>query len=555
MKLSRLGLSPRQFAAAFPFHLVVDERLCVLQVGSVLRRLCPQLTKGEPLGAQFIVQRPVLQRLDFETIHAHGKSLFVLQHRDESLRLRGEMVQQGRRLFFLGSPWVTQMEDLTRLGLSLRDFAVHDPVTDLLLLLRAQHKALADAQKLSTRLKEQQDSLREATLAAQVAEHASRMKSQFLAVISHEIRTPLNGVLGMLDYLLDGELSPQQRACAATALKSSKTLLSILNDILDFSKVEAGKLALAHIDFSLRRTVADAIELVALQASEKGLAINFELSPGVPEVLRGDPARIRQVLVNFLANAVKFTGQGAVSVRVVLIDESGSHASVRVEVEDSGIGIAHDKQQALFEPFSQADASTTREYAGTGLGLAICRKLASLMGGEVGLRSEPGRGSTFWMQVPLEKGSAPVSPRPVAPGSRRRFAGHLLLGEDDPVNQLVAQLHLTALGLTVDVVDNGRAAVEAVQRTHYDLVLLDLCMPGMDGLQACHEIRERHGTELPIVIWTASLQGADQQRYLTDGANAVLGKPFEPEMLRHTLATFLDDPHAVAMVDFTPTRH
>jgi signal transduction histidine kinase/ActR/RegA family two-component response regulator len=551
----RLGLSPRQFAAAFPFHLVLDERLCVLQVGAVLRRLCPQLTKGEPLDAQFTVQRPVLRRLDLDAIRQHGKSLFVLQHREGPLRLRGEMVQQGRRLFFLGSPWVTQMEDLTRLELSLRDFAVHDPVTDLLLLLRAQHKALADAQRLSTRLKQQQDSLREATLAAQVAEHASRMKSQFMAVISHEIRTPLNGVLGMLEYLLAGELAPQQRACAATALKSSKTLLGILNDILDFSKVEAGKLALAHIDFSLRRTVADAIEMVALQASEKGLAINFELSPGVPEVLRGDPARIRQVLVNFLANAVKFTAQGAVGVRVVLMDECASHARVRVEVEDSGIGIPPDKQQALFEPFSQADASTTREYSGTGLGLAICRKLASLMGGEVGLRSEPGRGSTFWMQVPLEKGSAPASPQPPAPGSRQRFAGHLLLGEDDPVNQLVAQLHLTALGLTVDVVDNGRAAVEAVQRTHYDLVLLDLCMPGMDGLQACQAIRARHGAELPIVIWTASLQGADQQRFLTDGANAVLCKPFEPEMLRHTLATFLDDPHSAAMADFAPTRH
>jgi len=549
----RLNLSPRQFAAAFPFHIVLDERLRVLQTGSVLSRLCPQLLEGTSIDAQFLIRRPVLQTTDFDAICQHSKSLFVLQHREGALRLRGEMIHQGKRLFFLGSPWVTQLADLSRLELSLGDFAVHDPVADLLLLLQAKNKALADTQELSRRLKEQQDSLHEAMLAAQVADRASRMKSEFLAVMSHEIRTPLNGVLGMLDHLLAGELSAQQRGCAATAQKSGKALLGVVNDILDFSKVEAGKLELEHIDFSLRRSVADAIELVALPASEKGLAINLELAPGLPEMLRGDPSRIRQVLVNFLANAVKFTARGAVNVRLLLLEDTGTHASVKIEVEDSGIGIAADQQNLLFEPFCQADASTTRKYSGTGLGLAICRKLAALMGGEVGVRSEPGRGSTFWLELCLEQGAAAPLTAPAAPGARPCFDGRLLLGEDDPVNQLVAQLHLSALGLAVDVVDNGRAVVEAAQRTHYDLVLLDLCMPGMDGLQACQALRAAHGADLPIVIWTASLLGADHQRLRAEGADGVLGKPFEPEMLRRTLSTFLSKRSSATSAEPDPT--
>ena len=538
----QLNLAPQQFAAAFPFHLVLDGELRVRQTGAVLQRLCPDMPEGAAFEEHFEVLRPALSRLDAERIRHHATSLFVLQHRRDRLRLRGEMVLHPEGwIFFLGSPWVTEMAEVNRLGLTLGDFAVHDPVTDLLFLLQTKNKALADAQALSERLRQQQAQLREAILAAEAAEHASRMKSEFLAVMSHEIRTPLNGVLGMLEYLMSGRLSHQQRGCVGTALKSGKTLLGIINDILDFSKVEAGKLELEQVDFSLRRTVGDAVEMVAFQANEKGLAIEFDMAAEVPDILRGDPTRIRQVLVNYLANAIKFTPAGKVSIRILLMDESDSHATVRLEVQDTGIGIAARKQKTLFEPFAQADASTTRQYGGTGLGLAISRKLAELMGGEVGVSSEPGRGSTFWLSVRLPQGSQPALPQPEKPNALERFEGRVLLCDDEPVNQLVAQLHLEALGASVDVVDRGDAAVAASQRTRYDLVLLDMQMPDMDGIEACHRIRAGQGEHAapPIVIWTASMLALDPQHFKEAGADDVLAKPFEPDTLKQLLSKFL----------------
>lgn len=541
MGAAAITLSPHEFAAAFPFHIALDDQLRVLQTGAVLRRLCPQLTEGAAFGEHFEVHRPVLQSLSFDAVLPLRQSLFVLRHRQGPLQLRGEIVVQGRVLFFLGSPWVTQMTDIARIGLSLSDFAVHDPAADLLLLLQTKNKALADAQELSRRLKAQKDDLKLAMLATEVAEQANRTKSEFLAMMSHEIRTPLNGVLGMLDHLLAGELSAPQHGCAAMAAKSGKSLLGILDDILDFSKVEAGKLELESIDFKLRRTVGDAVELLAFQAGEKSLEVDIDIAPGVPDDLLGDPARIRQVLVNYLGNAIKFSGAGRITVRARLIGETGTQATIRFEVEDRGIGIDPAKQAGLFEPFTQVDASTTRKYRGTGLGLAISKKLTALMGGEVGVRSEVGRGSTFWFSVCLPKGEQPAQAQAQPESAPVGFHGRVLVCEDEPVNQLVAQLHLTALGCTVDVVDNGAAAVEAAARTPYDLVMLDMCLPDMDGLDICRAIRAQAGgrTRVPIVIWTASMLGADHARAAEAGADAMLGKPFEPLALRQTLFRFL----------------
>lgn len=541
MPAPALNLSPQEFAAAFPFHIVLDDQLRVLQTGAVLSRLCPEMTEGSALGEHFSVERPVLPHMSFDAVQQHRKSLFVLCNREGTLRLRGEIIVQGHHLYYLGSPWVTTMSDVQRLGLSLNDFAVHDPAVDLLFLLQTKNKALADAQELSRRLKDQKDNLKAAMLATEVAEQASRTKSEFLAVMSHEIRTPLNGVLGMLEYLLADELSPRQRDCAATASRSGRALLGIIDDILDFSKVEAGKLELEGIDFSLRRAVDDVIDLLGYQAREKGLALDLDIALGVPDELNGDPARIRQVLVNYLGNAIKFSHAGRIAVRCRMVDETSTHATIRIEVQDNGIGIDATAQRALFEPFTQADTSTTRRYKGTGLGLAICKKLTSLMGGEVGVHSELGRGSTFWFTVRLRRG-LPVEQAPrCGASSPQRFSGHLLICEDDPVNQLVAKLHLNALGLTVDVVDNGAAAVAAVARRHYDLAMLDMLLPDMDGLDACREIRacRREDGHLPIVIWTASMLGVDYARAAEVGADAVLGKPFEMDALKQILSRFL----------------
>ncbi|KQV78208.1 hypothetical protein ASC87_11430 [Rhizobacter sp. Root1221] len=536
-----LALAPSEFAAAFPFHIVLDDELRVLQVGAVLGRLCPALVAGAALSEHFTLQRPVLQQLDFDSVHQHRQSLFVLRYRDGQLRLRGEFVAQGRHLFFLGSPWVTAMVDVHQVGLSLNDFAVHDPAVDLLFLLQTKNKALADAQELSCRLKEQKDNLKVAMLATEVAEQASRTKSEFLAMMSHEIRTPMNGVLGMLDHLLASDLSVPQRNCAATAAKSGKSLLRIIDNILDFSKIEAGKLQLESVDFSLRRAVADAVELLSYQAGEKHLQVDVDVAPEILDDLAGDAVRIRQVLVNYLGNAIKFSDSGRVAVRARLVSETDTQARIRFEVEDGGIGIDAAKQPTLFEPFTQADASTTRKYQGTGLGLAICKKLAALMGGEVGVSSETGRGSTFWFTACLDKSTAVQPVRPEATGTTMAFRGHLLVCEDDPVNQMVAELHLNALGFTVDVVENGVDAVKAAAHTHYDLAMLDMRLPDMDGLDVCRAIRAHQGDSghMPIIIWTASMLGADHGRAAEAGADAMLGKPFEPSALKCTLSRFL----------------
>ncbi|HET7868662.1 MAG TPA: ATP-binding protein [Burkholderiaceae bacterium] len=546
-----LTLSPAQFSAAFPFHFVLDEWMRVVQVGSVLARVCPELTLGSTLDASFAVERPSLPGMEFEAICGHPSALFILKQRHGMLRLRGQMVAQQDKLFFLGSPWVTHSSDLRELGLTLRDFAVHDPVTDLLFHLQTTYKSLADAQELSKRLRDQQDSLRAAILAAEGAQAASTAKSEFLAIMSHEIRTPLNGVLGLLDHLLtDTTLTTAQRDHVASALRSGKVLLGLINDILDFSKVEAGKLTLECVEFSPRGVVAEALDLLAGQAEQKQLQLSCDITADVPAVLCGDPGRIRQVLINYLANAIKFTPAGRVSVRAFLLDQDAAQVWLRMEVEDTGVGISEASQKRLFEHFTQADVSTTRKFKGTGLGLAISKKLARMMGGNVGLSSQPGQGSLFWFTACLKKpGADPppdtaatqpadaAPPRPAAPS----FTGRVLLAEDDAVNQQVGLLHLTAMGLTVDVVENGQAALEAAARTPYALILLDYRMPDMDGLQVCRAIRAMHlpGPRVPIIIWTASLLEVGAKVLAEAGGDGLLGKPFDPYTLRSLLSRFI----------------
>jgi signal transduction histidine kinase/CheY-like chemotaxis protein len=547
-----LTLSPAQFSAAFPFHFVLDEWMRVVQVGRVLARVCPELTLGSTLDASFSVERPSLPGLDFDTICRHPAALFILKQRRGSLRLRGQMVPQQRKLFFLGSPWVTQSQDLRQLGLSLRDFAVHDPVTDLLFHLQTTHKSLADAQELSRRLREQQTSLRAAILAAEGAQAASTAKSEFLAIMSHEIRTPLNGVLGLLDHLqTDPGLTPVQLGHVTAATRSGKILLAIINDILDFSKVEAGKLTLESVEFSVQGVVAEALDLVADQAAQKHLRLSCDIAPDVPAVLCGDPGRLRQVLINYLANAIKFTTAGSVSVRAFLLEQDAAQAWLRMEVEDTGVGISDTSQKRLFEHFTQGDVSTTRKFKGTGLGLAISKKLARLMGGTVGLRSEPGKGSMFWFTACLKKPGADRSSdaglvaqaaeTPPAPPGEPRFTGRVLLAEDDAVNQQVGLLHLAALGMTVDVVEDGHAALEAVAHTTYALILLDYRMPDMDGLEVCRAIREMAlpGPRVPIIIWTASLLEVGAKVLADAGGDGLLGKPFDPYTLKSLLARFV----------------
>lgn len=436
-----------------------------------------------------------------------------------------------------------------------------DEVGELSNTFREMQAALKDhIENLDKKVADRTIELHEAM---KIAEEASQAKSDFMANMSHELRTPLNGIIGIAELMMAPDSLSKHREYSELIIAESEALLTLINEILDHAKIEAGKLNLENLPFGIEQVMELIVSGMALQAQKKGLGFELSIDPNVPRYFIGDPNRLRQVLVNLISNALKFTDKGSISVHVALIEDLGNSYKLRFAITDTGIGISPENQKTIFESFTQADTSTTRKHGGTGLGTAISKRLVKLMHGEIGVSSDIGKGSTFWFTTVLENCPEELTANLNGESGylegqdMENQSGHILIVEDYPTNREIAKNHLKSAGYTFDLAKNGKEALELTRLKTFDLILMDVQMPIMDGYEATRRIRAEAtpNAAIPILATTANAYRQDQEECLNAGMDKVVTKPLRKKTLLGTIATYLSSRNDKALPAITQTQN
>lgn len=531
------ALSWRELSKLFTAVLCIDDEGRVVYASDLIREYLTDELLGGELFRVFEFQRPRAVR-DMSALRDHLGALFLMKARDGSFAARGQFVEAtwegGPVICFCGAPWLFWMtENRPDVKLGMSDFSAQDSQLDQLFLMSAEQRMVADLEKLNADLQQ----------AKRETERAQEAKDAFFAHMSHEMRTPLNGVVSALALLADEPLDESAERLLSLAQRSSRNLLQVINYILDVSKIESAGGRLDEDPINLPRLMQAVTDIVRARAEERGLNLHWHRAEGVGEGFIGDKSKLRQCLLNLVTNAIKFTRAGIVVVRALPGAENDG-GTVRFEIEDTGIGISPEDQQRIFEPFWTSGGLNAGADGSTGLGLDIVRRNVEIMGGELGLISEPGKGSVFWFEIPLQASDEAAehsndnTPKDVE--VPRRFAGDVLLVDDNSTNMTLGRMILESLGVTVDEASDGAEAVHKATTRPYDLVLMDINMPVMDGVEATRRIRLSLDDEaLPIVALSAYASSEEQQRCAEAGMNDYLTKPIVRERLGEQLNRWL----------------